>query len=94
MDDKQLERSLRSVGMGCFVKYFREFSDHRLAREDIIELLMKNEGYKESGCKTRVSQSRRIIGIGRAVDALKMVSESERVPPHVVDEARRLMREF
>ena len=84
MDDKQLERSLQSVGMACFVKYFHKFSNHNLGREDLIELLMKKEGYKESGSKTRVSQSRRIINGGRAIDALNIVSEAGRVPNHIV----------
>lgn len=94
MDDMQLERSLQSVGMACFVKYFHKFSDHRLGRDDLIELLMRNEGYKESGCKTRVSQSRRIINSGKAIDALRIVSEAERVPVKIADEAKRIMRSF
>ena len=78
MDDKQLERSLQSIGKECFVKYFEDFMNSRLKNGDLIELLMSSEGYEESGCKTRVSQSRRIIDAGRADDALNIIMASQR----------------
>lgn len=90
MNDDQLERSLQSIGKECFVKYFDEFSDNRLKDHDLIDLLMKNENYKESGCKTRVSQSRRIIKEGRAKDALKVVAGSSRVPDPIRRQAEAL----
>lgn len=49
MNDDQLERSLRSIGKGCFVKYFGKFRDNRLNNHDLIDLLMKNENYSECG---------------------------------------------
>ncbi len=90
MDDKQLERSLQSIGKECFVKYFEDFMNSRLKNEDLIELLMSSEGYEESGCKTRVSQSRRIIAAGRADDALNIIMASQRVPHEVRQKAREL----
>ena len=90
MNDKQLDRSLRSIGKECFVKYFEEFSDLSNKSEDLIELLMVNEGYEETGCKTRVSQSRRIIESGRGKDALELICKSERVPHAISEQAREL----
>lgn len=92
MNDKQLDRSLRSIGKECFIKYFEEFSNPRNKSEDLIDLLMKNEGYEESGCKTRVSQSKRIIESGRGKDALELVCNSERIPLSVRERARELKR--
>jgi len=91
MDDVQLDRSLQSIGKACFVKYFELFSDSKLKDHDLIDLLMKHEGYKESGALTRVSQSRRIIREGRAKDALKIISGSGRVPEEVRKQAHLLM---
>ena len=82
MNDDQLERSLRSIGKGCFVAYFRQFADQTLSNSDVVELLMRQEGYTESGSRTRVSQARRIIRSGRAQDALMNVIQSERIPDH------------
>ncbi len=80
MTDDQLERSLRSIGKGCFVEYFCQFADLNLCNSDVTELLMRQEGYTENGSRTRVSQARRIIRSGRAEDALRNVIQSDRIP--------------
>lgn len=94
MNDEQLDRSLRSIGKACFVNYFEEFSNMQIPNSDLIDLLMQKEGYTESGSKTRVSQSRRIIREGRAGDALEIVADSNRVPGSVTQKAQELAREF
>lgn len=80
MTNKQLTRSLQSIGMACFVEYFPRFSDLNTSNEHLIQILMREKNYKESGCRTRVTQSRRIIANGRAKDALLIVASSARVP--------------
>ncbi len=90
MNNEQLRRSLQSIGMACFVRYFPQFSDEAMSNENLIELLMRNENYMESGCITRVTQARRIIASGRAVDALLIVAGSARVPSEVSAAASRL----
>lgn len=92
MNDKQLLRSLRSIGKACFVRYFPQFSDQFLSKEDLIYLLMQQENYVEAGCITRVTQARRIIASERAVDALLIVASSVRVSDEVSTEARKLAR--
>ena len=93
MTDDQLERSLRSIGKGCFVEYFCQFADLNLPNSDVIEMLMRQEGYAESGSRTRVSQARRIIKSGRAGDALRNVIQSDRIPNYarVAARARELL---
>jgi hypothetical protein len=91
MNDKQLERSVQSIGKGCFTLYFSEFQDERLKSEDLIEYLMNQEGYEESGCRTRVTQARRIISSGRAADALADVVRSSRLSDDVIARARQLL---
>ena len=90
MNDEQLRRSLQSIGMACFVRYFPQFSDKSMGNEDLIELLMRKENYMESGCITRVTQARRIIASERALDALLIVESSARVPGEVSMAASRL----
>ena len=93
MTDGQLERSLRSIGKRCFVEYFCQFADQNLSNSDVIETLMRQEGYTESGSRTRVSQARRIIRSGRAKDALRNVMQSERIPNYgrIAARARELL---
>ncbi len=90
MDDNQLYRSIQSIGQECFVKYFKDFSNQSLSNEFLIELLMKNEGYKESGCITRITQARRIINSGRAKDALLKITKSKRLSKSLVSLAESL----
>lgn len=92
MNDEQLRRSLQSIGMACFVRYFQQFSDESMNNEDLIELLMRTENYMESGCRTRVTQARRIIASERALDALQIVASSGRVPDEVSTTASSLAR--
>ena len=90
MNDDQLVRSLQSIGKACFVEYFEMFANSSISNEDLIDILMKKENYMESGAKTRVSQSRRIINSGRAKDALKIVSSSNKIPYPISTKAREL----
>lgn len=90
MNDKQLDRSLQSIGMACFVSYFPQFSDESISNEELIRMLMREKNYKESGCRTRVSQSRRIIARGKAQDALLIVASSDRVSKDVSAAAGKL----
>lgn len=88
---KQLERSLRSIGKKCFVKYYELFRDRTWSKEDLIEHLTTIEGYQESGCITRISQSRRIFDDNREYDALVIVISSNRLSMEVIEKARKLM---
>ncbi|WP_217523199.1 hypothetical protein [Vibrio metschnikovii] len=90
MDDKQLDRSLRSIGKECFVKYYELFQDRNWSKEDLIEHLIAVEGYQESGCITRISKSRRIFNDHREYDALDMVISSNRLPIEIIEKARKL----
>ena len=91
MDENQLNRSLQSIGMKCFIDYYDKFCDDKISNIDLIELLMKNEGYKESGCKTRVSQSRRIIKAGMSVVVLKKIVKSSRLEDSTLKKAQELL---
>lgn len=91
MDDEQLKRSIQSIGMGCFAKYFEAFSDAEKNDDDLIDALTKIEGYEESGARTRVLSARRIIREDRAADALKKIANSEKTEPWVVAKARFLV---
>ncbi len=88
------DRCLRSTGKACFVKHFDAFTDLRVSNDDLIDLLMKSEGYMESGSRTRVLQSRRIINSGRGRDALNLIASSERVPEDIRRRARKLSNEL
>ena len=90
MNDQQLERTLRSVGMECFVNYFGQFCDLSLSNEDVAEILMRDTDWTEKSCRSRTRGARRIIREGRTEDALLDISKSSRVSPEIAARAKEL----
>lgn len=92
MNDLQLERSLRSVGKRCFVKYLNVLLNKNVKAEDLVEMFMKCEGYTEAASRTRVSNSRRIIAAGRTESALKIIAKSTKIDVDIRDQAALLLK--
>ena len=42
MTDQQLQNALQSMGMACFIKYYREFRDLSLSTDGIAQLMIDN----------------------------------------------------
>ena len=70
MDDQQLIRTLRSVGMEVFETFYDQFADESLTNQKIVALLRERRSYTEQSYRTRVSHARMIIKAGRGPDAL------------------------
>lgn len=94
MNDEQLRRSIQTIGMGCFVKYYEAFSDPSKQEEDLIDALMKLEGYEESGAKARVLQSKRIFREDCAAEALSIIKKSIKAESWVISKAEFLCRKI
>jgi hypothetical protein len=94
MKQEQIKRNLQSVGMACFVKYFRLFSDKTITDASAVKTLRGQEGYTESGSRTRVSVSRRLIAQGHARTALSMVTNAEKVDVTTRRTAHTLLNEL
>ena len=90
MNDEQLKRRLQSVGMACFVTYFRNFGDFSLPNEDLAELIRTERGYTEKACRSRISHARSIIKAGRAKDAFAMIANAKNVKPEIREIASRM----
>jgi hypothetical protein len=86
MNDAKLARSLQSVGMTCFVKYFEYFASD-IPREAVIEKLKSTTTYTYNSCESRTSSSRRIIRSGLAKEALALIVGSE--SPIITNETRK-----
>ncbi len=94
MDDKQLQRAIKSIGKGCFVKYYEAFRDSTQSNESLVELLMIKEGYAETGSQTRVSCSKRIIQSGRGPEILAEIAQSEKLDYEVIAKAKELLHKY
>jgi hypothetical protein len=91
MNNKQLARSLQTVGMRCFVNYFEDFNDLNKTQDALIKMLIEKESYEESGSRARVNAARRIIREGRAKDALLLVMVSG-IPEETREKAKKLAK--
>lgn len=94
MTQQQLERSLQSIGKECFVRYFEYFNDNHYSNGDLVSFLVQKEGYMESGCKVRVSQSRRIIKEEMVEDALNVIISSKRLDSATLMSAKKILSDF
>ena len=90
MNEQQLRRTLNSVGMRCFIIWFRQFCDPSLSNEDIAVQIEETEQYSPKTCRTRTSGARSIIRAGRGRDALTIVANS-RADAWTRQEASRLL---
>lgn len=86
MNDAKLARSLESVGMTCFVKYFEYFASD-IPREDVIEKLKSTTAYTYKSCASRTSHARSIIKADMAYKALQLIIDSE--SPMILEAVRR-----
>jgi len=94
MKKVQLKRSIQSIGMQCFIKYFESFGDEAIREKDLIDALIKIEKYRENGARTRVCQSRKIFRENMVKEALELVGSSCRVKPWVTSKANLLLKEY
>ena len=96
MDDTELERSLKGIGKGCFVKYYELFRDK--SRTDAlfaVDYLVNNGEYKntkytEPGAKIRVSYAKRIFDARREKDGLKFCARAG-ISGELVNRAKMLL---
>lgn len=92
-----VERKLNSVGKEKFIRYFNSFKDvaeGRMSKESCIKRLMRDGVGNYSGSAIRVSNATRIFQEHWEVDALRIVTQSNRLAYDVVSEAQRLFREL
>ena len=90
MNEQELVRTLNSVGMRCFIKYFRQFCDPSLSNEDVAAQIEEAERYSARACRARTSGARRIIRAGRGRDVLEKIARSK-ADAWTRDEAARLL---
>jgi hypothetical protein len=93
MSDSQFARLTQSVGVGCFVKYYRDFADFSQLDTSLIRKMREAEGYTYGACQTRVTKAREIIRAGRGRDVLKLAARSPRVSPTTASAARRFLQD-
>ncbi len=79
--------------MATFVKYFEAFSDTTKSSDDLVDALIKIEGYGDNSARTKVNTARKIFTQKMAVSALKYILKSEKADSWVIPKAKFLLVE-
>ena len=78
MNDQQLIRTLRSVGMEVFETFYNQFADESLTNQQVVALIREQRNYTEQSYRSRVGHARMIIRAGRGPDALILCARRTR----------------
>ncbi len=90
MNQEDLIKAIQRVGMGTFVKYYEAFSDSSKQSDDLVDALIKVEGYGDDSARTKVNSARRIIKEGLGLEALEIISGSQRTESWIAPKAQYL----
>ena len=93
MDEAKLEEYLRMVGKANFVKYFEQLNDPTLTNQAVAEYIVDDSGCSsKSALGRRVGPARSIIRAGQSRAAMLLISDSNRLPRHIVESAARIAK--
>lgn len=88
-----LEETLKAVGKAVFVKFYFDFKDMTISREQLAQkLFFENPKSKSSQQGFRIQRARYIFKIGQELDALKLIAESARIDEDVKQQARCILQ--
>lgn len=93
MNQDLLKKRLRSIGKNIFVRYFDEFKNTNVDREELAKKLL-NENPKASSIdaqKTRISNARKIFELRMEREALEIIINSDKVERNVVERAKKIL---
>jgi len=95
MTEQELLRTLRTVGMTCFVEHFslfHQFSEMKCSIDELIEKT-KSDTVSENSARTKGYAARRIFNHFLHNQALKLIVESHIINNDVIDKANALIVE-
>ena len=93
MNEEELIKEIQRVGMGTFVKYYEAFSDEFKKSDNLVDALIKIEGYGENSARTKVNTARRILKNSSGLEALNIISNSQRTESWIIPKALFLKEE-
>lgn len=88
-----VEKRLKSIGMNIFVSYYLDFKNSKQDRGKLASKLLKDNPKASSldAQKTRISNARKIFEENLQIDALEIITNSERVGESVINRAKEIL---
>jgi len=96
VNNEELIRKLNSVGKAIFTEYYSIFQSYgkgNISKENCIELLVSNKVSNDSGAAIRCSNAKLILQSNMECMALKIITESKRLPINTIKTAKQLMND-
>lgn len=95
MTEEQLLRTLRTVGLTCFVDNYELFNDLSLDKINIQQAveLVTSSSVSESSARTKSYAARRIFRAQLHFEALRLISNSNLVTNNLIEKSNRILTE-
>ena len=85
-----VQRTLRTIGLTCFVSCFDKLVDKSISVADLVEVI-KSDTVSESSARTKAYAGRKIIKTGNAIEALTFAAESTVIDHSVARVAKQIL---
>jgi len=84
-----LETLIKTIGMKTFVEYYDNFKNNSL--QEITHYMNLHENYAPNSIRTKVSVGKKIFKENMEIQALEIISKSERVEEQIREKALKLL---
>lgn len=89
---EDLNRTLAAVGKAVFVKFYYDFKDFSVPKDELAKkILSENPESKSESQNFRIPRARHIFELGQEKEALRIIIESKRVDTKVIERAKEIL---
>lgn len=89
---EDLNKTLAAVGKAVFVNFYYDFKDFSMPKDELAKkILSMNPGSKSDSQNFRIPRARHIFETGQELDALRIIIDSKRILPEVMEKAKSIL---
>lgn len=93
MDETRVKNYVEMVGKETFVTFYEQLADFTQPEQVVAEFIASELGCTyDNALGFRVKPARRIIQAGQSRAAMLLISDSVRLPSHIVESAARIAK--
>lgn len=89
-----LKRTLKSVGMAVFIRYYDYFISEKYAVKELKSLFLETGKFGKNSCATKASAGKSIVKKGLTKEALNLISTSSDADLETVKKAKDLLKKM
>ena len=89
-----VKSALEAVGKAVFVDFYYDFKNANMSFEELSDkLYTENPNSRSKQQRFRIPRARHIFQLGKEIDALKIIIDSNKLPARVVNKAKHILAE-